>query len=126
MPAKKPRPAASAQLEVLPRLRLNLGRDFAFGPGKAELLEHIERTGSIREAAAAMEMSYMRAWTLVKSLDRAFAEPLVLKSRGGASGGGASLSDTGRAVLRAYREIERATAGAAEQAAAPLRALLAR
>lgn len=120
MPAK----AARAALSVEPRLRLNAGRGFAFGPGKAELLEHIERTGSISEAAKAMEMSYMRAWTLVKSLDATFAEPLVIKTRGGSERGGARLSDTGRAVLAAYRAIETASLAAAEKAAAPLRRLL--
>ena len=53
-----------------PRLRFPDGSNAAFGPGKAELLEHIDRSGSISEAAKAMGMSYMRAWTIVKSLDR--------------------------------------------------------
>jgi molybdate transport system regulatory protein len=95
-----------------PRLRINYGRRLAFGPGKAELLEHIERTGSIREAAKAMGMSYMRAWTLVKSLDHGFAEPLVNKSRGGSTRGGATLSPTGRRALLLYREMETASRAA--------------
>ena len=99
-------PAKGSDFSVEPRIRINRGRRFAFGPGKAELLEHIERTGSISEAAKAMGMSYMRAWTIVKSLDDGFKEPLVNKSRGGSSRGGASLSETGRRVLSLYREME--------------------
>src|SRR5580692_2421364 len=98
-----------ASLFIEPRLRMSYGRHFAFGPGKAELLEHIDRTGSISKAAKAMGMSYMRAWTLVKSLDRGFAEPLVNKSRGGSTRGGATLSKTGRRVLGLYREMETAS-----------------
>jgi molybdate transport system regulatory protein len=95
-----------APLTIEPNIRINAGRAFAFGPGKASLLEHIAATGSIREAAAAMGMSYMRAWTIARSLEKAFPEPLIVKSRGGASGGGAHLTDTGREVLRLYRDME--------------------
>jgi molybdate transport system regulatory protein len=102
-------PAKLASLSIDPRLRINYGRRLAFGPGKAELLEQIERTGSISEAAKAMGMSYMRAWVLVKSLDRGFAEPLVSKSRGGSARGGATLTKTGRQVLGLYREMETAS-----------------
>ena len=116
--------AASNSIVIEPRLRLNAGRSFAFGPGKAELLEHIDSTGSISAAAKAMEMSYMRAWTLVKSLDRGFAEPLVLKTRGGSAKGGAMLSDTGRKVLGLYREMEKASMAATREAGDRLNQLL--
>jgi molybdate transport system regulatory protein len=109
-----------APLTLEPSLRLNSGRRFAFGPGKADLLARIEATGSISEAAKSMEMSYMRAWQIVKSLDTAFAEPLVLKSRGGKTKGGATLSDTGREVLSLYRAMQTATHTACEK---PLRKL---
>jgi molybdate transport system regulatory protein len=115
----------SPLLSVQARIRINYGASFAFGPGKAELLEHIDATGSISEAAKAMEMSYMRAWKIVGSLETAFAEPLVLKSRGGSARGGAVLSETGRAVLRIYREIERAGNESTRAAADELARLLA-
>ena len=34
----------------------------AMGPGKAELIERIDKSGSISAAARAMGMSYRRAW----------------------------------------------------------------
>jgi molybdate transport system regulatory protein len=111
-------------LSINPRLRINYGRRLAFGPGKAELLEHIERTGSISEAARAMGMSYMRAWTLVKSLDRGFAEPLVNKSRGGSTRGGATLTKTGRRVLSLYQEMDAASQAAIQATGKRLTRLL--
>ncbi len=48
------------------QLRILLNQDIAFGPGKAELLEEIRRTGSISQAAKSMNMSYRRAWQLVE------------------------------------------------------------
>ncbi len=77
------------------------------GPGKADLLEHVHAAGSIAEAAKRMGMSYMRAWTLVKTMERCFKEPLVSVARGGARHGGAQLTVNGRKVLALYRTMER-------------------
>lgn len=76
------------------------------GPGKAELLEHIEATGSISAAGREMGMSYKRAWQLVDTMNAMFRAPLVQSSRGGAKGGGAVLTDEGHAVLSEYRALE--------------------
>jgi molybdate transport system regulatory protein len=40
-----------------------------FGPGPVELLELIEDTGSISQAARQMQMSYKKAWEIIGSLD---------------------------------------------------------
>ena len=117
-------PAKVKALTIVPSLRLYNGRIFAFGPGKAELLEHITRTGSISEAAKAMEMSYMKAWKLVQGMDRGFAEPLVVKSRGGHARGGAVVSPTGRQVLALYREMESAVKAASRRSGARFNRLL--
>ena len=101
--------------EIQPRFRVRLGKDIAFGPGKADLLEQVRETGSIAEAAEQLGMSYMRAWTLIKTMERSFAEPLLKVSRGGAEHGGAKLTANGVKVLKLYREMEaeslRATSG---------------
>jgi molybdate transport system regulatory protein len=94
------------KLVLEPRIRITCGRRFAFGPGKATLMEHIEKTGSIAEAAKAMKMSYMRAWKLVKNLNSDRHTPLVETTRGGRQRGGAKLTKTGCRVLQLYREIE--------------------
>lgn len=46
-------------------------------------------------------------WSLVAALNQDFVEPLVVKQRGGAAGGGAHLTETGQQVLKVYRAIER-------------------
>jgi molybdate transport system regulatory protein len=90
-----------------PRFRILCGAAIAFGPGKADLLEALAQTGSITEASARLGMSYMRAWTLIRTMNRCFKEPLVVAIRGGTrGGGGASLSETGREVLALYRRME--------------------
>lgn len=88
------------------KIRIKLCSFAALGPGKADLLAAIGRTGSITAAAKDQGMSYRRAWLLVDEMNRAFKEPVVAASFGGAKGGGAQLTETGQAVLELYRKVE--------------------
>ncbi len=94
------------------------------GPGKADLLERIESTGSISAAGREMGMSYKRAWMLVETLNAMFREPLVESTRGGPHGGGAVLTGTGRRVLGLYRRFEANAAASGESGLAELQAML--
>jgi molybdate transport system regulatory protein len=91
---------------LLPRLRVMWGTDVALGPGKVELLKHIQSSGSILKAAKAMNMSYMRAWKLLKTTENCFRHPLVTKSRGGKGGGNARLTEAGEKALALYHKME--------------------
>lgn len=79
--------------------------NIALGPGKADLLDAINRHGSISAAAKSMHMSYKRAWELVAVMNSSFKQPLVSTSVGGSHGGGAALTDCGLEVLRRYRQL---------------------
>lgn len=93
-------------------LRVALGPETLLGPGKADLLAGIAETGSIAAAGRRMGMSYKRAWYLIDTLNGYFREPLVTSTKGGRSGGGAALTDTGRAVLDLYLRLQRSAATA--------------
>ena len=95
-----------SSVRIAPRIRVVYRRDIALGPGKVELLEHIGHTGSLRKAADAMDMSYMRAWTLVKMMNECFRQPVVSAERGGKRGGGMKVTETGRRALALYQEME--------------------
>lgn len=95
-----------SQPQLQPRLRFPHDGPDAFGPGKAELLRQIVKAKSIRGAATAMGMSYNRAWILVRTMNELFQEPLVENVRGGNTGGGASLTPCGQAVLKHYDRME--------------------
>jgi molybdate transport system regulatory protein len=75
------------------------------GPGRVELLEHIDRERSISAAAKKMNMSYRRAWSLVQDMNEAAGVPLVEASTGGTGGGGASVTAHGREAIRLYRGL---------------------
>lgn len=92
-----------------PRLRIVLEPEIALGPGKADLLQGIDATGSISAAGRSLGMSYRRAWKLVEIMNQDFGTPLVATAKGGRSHGGAELTPTGRKVLSLYRRMEART-----------------
>ena len=87
-------------------LRVLARGERALGPGKAELVERIDATGSISAAAREMGMSYRRAWQLVEAVNASFREPVVVKAVGGVRGGGAEVTAYGRALVRRFRAME--------------------
>lgn len=93
-----------------PRVRILMGEMTSMGPGRADLIDAIARTGSISAAGREMGMSYRRAWLLIDSTNAAFIEPLVIKVAGGAGGGGAMVTDFGRGIVEHYRAMERKAA----------------
>ncbi|QQN73792.1 winged helix-turn-helix domain-containing protein [Croceicoccus sp. YJ47] len=91
------------------KVQIYCGDAIAMGPGKAALLDAIGREGSISAAARALGMSYRRAWLLVDTMNRCFAEPLIATR----PGGGADVTADGVAVLGAYRAMIATIDGAA-------------
>ena len=89
------------------------GEEVLLGPGMAQLLDAIGRTGSLRLAADELGMSYMHAWGLVRTMNRGFRDPLVALTRGGAGHGGARLTPRGEKVVALYLEMESAARRAA-------------
>jgi molybdate transport system regulatory protein len=109
---------------VEPRLRVRLGDEIALGPGKIELLQRIQETGSITQAARQMSMSYMRAWKLIQTMNHCFKEPVVVAIRGGQRRGGAALTRIGAKALSLYQRMQRDTLRACGNSAEQLRMLL--
>lgn len=103
------------------KAQLLCGNEFALGPGKADLLEAIDREGSISAAGRALGMSYRRTWLLVDTMNRCWAERLVETHAGGGKERGARLTGAGRRVLAAYRALEQTLNTAAD--GPPLREL---
>ncbi|WP_417465902.1 winged helix-turn-helix domain-containing protein [Kordiimonas sp.] len=100
-----------------------VGDEIAMGPGKADLLDNIAKTGSIAAAGRAMGMSYKRAWDLVEQMNRSFTEKLVETSKGGAGRGGAVVTAFGEEVVRQYRSAVLTATRAADEEAQKLLAL---
>lgn len=77
------------------------------GIGKIWLLENIQKTGSITNAAKEMKMAYRQAWQLVEEMNKRAESPLVEKLLGGKGGGGARLTEAGERAITLFYEIEK-------------------
>jgi molybdate transport system regulatory protein len=86
----------------------------ALGPGKAQLLEEVTRTGSLREAASRLEMSYLKAWRPAEAMNENFRAPLLEKTRGGNNREGTQLTELGQKALMTYQRMN-SRAGQAAQ-----------
>ena len=122
MKAAKPSARGSATLF----LRVRLSKTLAIGPGKMDLLERIDESGSISAAARAMRMSYRRAWLLVEEMNESFRDPVVVSQHGGPRGGGAQLTPSGKTLVDCYRRIQRKAASVTERERRSLSALVVR
>lgn len=117
MPEKK-------KSSVRPRFRIMTGDLIALGPGKVDLLESIEREGSISQAARERHLSYRRAWNMVDTMNQCFKEPLVASITGGKGGGGAKLTAAGEKVILLYRKMEKKAEDATRTESKALQKLL--
>jgi len=79
-----------------------------FGPGPAELLEQVERTGSLRAAAQKMGLSYSKALKILHTAERGLAMPLVSTEAGGLGGGGSTITPQAQALLAWFRQARQA------------------
>ncbi|GAB4110276.1 MAG: winged helix-turn-helix domain-containing protein [Thermoflexibacter sp.] len=76
------------------------------GSGKIELMEKIQRLGSIRQAAMEMQMSYRKAWGLIEQMNQMAGIPLVISQRGGKGGGQAVITEAGERFMALYKTYQ--------------------
>ncbi len=69
--------------------------------GKYRLLREIERTGSIKEAAQKLGLSYKRAHSQIRAIEERLGQEVVERRRKR----GAVLTETGREILSEYERV---------------------
>ena len=93
------------------KIKIKLGEDdfWFFGPGVSELLDNIDKCGSVAAASLNMGLSYSKAWKMIRDSEKGFGFALVERSTGGKGGGKAFLTDRGRKINQMFKLLERAT-----------------
>jgi len=74
-----------------------------FGDGPFDILTRVERTGSLRQAAMEINMSYSQAWNLIRGLERRLGYNLLERKVGGDKGGGSYLTDEAIDLKEKYK-----------------------
>lgn len=98
MKLKQPHPAFKVWLET--------EEGYVFGPGAYNLLKKIEETGTLKEAAGNLGMSYRYAWGLVKQAEEHLGSPLLDAHKGGRQGGGGTkITELGRQFIKDFTNL---------------------
>ncbi|MGM0471110.1 MAG: winged helix-turn-helix domain-containing protein [Bacillota bacterium] len=93
-------------MELKWKIWLEENENKIFGEGPKELLSKVDKLGSLRQAAVAMNMSYSKAWNVISMIEDNLGVKLLEKQAGGSSGGGSQLTQEGREILNNYRQLE--------------------
>lgn len=78
----------------------------AFGEGPYRLLRLIQREGSIRRAARCMGISYRKAWTVLRDVERRLGLTLLKRKTGGKAGGSSSLTPEAIELIDLYERFK--------------------
>ncbi len=87
---------------------LSLRRDgrSLVGRDRIDLLEAVETHGSITKAAKAVGLSYKAAWDALNTVNNLLPKPAIVGQTGGRHGGGAAVTDQGKALIASFRLLE--------------------
>lgn len=79
-------------MKIKSKVWLEKNNNLVFGSGRFLLLSAINSSGSINKAAKELKMSYRRAWSYINSAEKHLGRRLIIRKKGGLSGGGAVLT----------------------------------
>lgn len=85
---------------------LNLHGKPLFGEGRMDLLKNVRMTGSILQAAKKTGIQYKRAWVLLHDAEQRLGAKLLYSDRGGAGGGGTSVTPLAETLLNIWEKSE--------------------
>ena len=78
-----------------------------FGEGQITILEAIEKEGSINAAAKSLGMGYRSMWGRLKKIEQRMGTPLLIRRKGGISGGESVLTPEAKLMIEKFRQLQR-------------------
>ncbi|MDY0320696.1 MAG: molybdenum transporter [Arcobacteraceae bacterium] len=75
--------------------------NLVFGSGKSEILEYIDKTGSISDASKQVGMNYKKAWNHIKILQEYIEDDLTITTKG--SSGGTVLTPKAKDIIQKFK-----------------------
>jgi molybdate transport system regulatory protein len=90
-----------------PRSKVWIERDgrVVISEWRAQLLELVDRTGSLSAAAAQLKVPYRTAWNRLREIEAGLGFKVLETQAGGAEGGHSSLTPAGKAALARFRRV---------------------
>lgn len=93
------------EYKIKSRIWIEADNHVLLGEGRVQLLKAIQETGSLSKAAKSINISYKKAWNLLDSINKSAKKPVTINNIGGKGGGGAELTDYGKALILAFDDI---------------------
>jgi molybdate transport system regulatory protein len=84
------------------KLWLSLSGEGVFGYGKWQLLDAIDRTGSLQAAADSLGISYRKAWGDLRKAEMTLGITFLDRHRGGIDGGESRITEDGKKWMKEY------------------------
>ena len=76
-----------------------------FGPGIVKLLGLVNEHKNLQKASVLMEMSYTKAWKIIKRAEKNLGISLIKGQTGGIGGGSSELTKEGLELLNKYNKM---------------------
>lgn len=94
--------------KIKPMVRVSfVGEEKFFGKGIAELLQLVDKYGTIQKACKSMDMSYSKAWKIINRLEKELGFKALETKAGGKNGGESFLTEEAKNLLKKYGEMNR-------------------
>jgi molybdate transport repressor ModE-like protein len=75
------------------------------GDGKWRLLKTIHETGSLKEAMQRHGLTYRKTWDNLNKIEQMLGFPIISSQRGGKEGGKTTLTEQGKAIVKAFDDF---------------------
>lgn len=76
-----------------------------FGKEPYDLLAGVKEYGSLSESAKSINMSYNKAFNLIKDIEKRFGSKLIIAKAGGRGGGGSQLTEQAEELMSKYLQF---------------------
>ncbi|NPA36848.1 MAG: LysR family transcriptional regulator [Chlorobi bacterium] len=93
--------------KVKGRIWIEINNEAFIGEGKALLLKKTAELGSLRKAAAELNISYRKAWYGINKMNKSAESPVIILKHGGRQGGIAEITPFGKKILKKFEAIEK-------------------
>ena len=105
----------AASLRSQAKVWLERDGEVVLSDWRIALLEAVQATGSLAQAAEQLDVPYRTAWYKLKDVERRLGVKLLATQSGGASGGGSQLTPEAEQLITRFRRVDAGIAALVEQ-----------
>lgn len=93
------------KMELKSRFWIEKDGKRVFGKGPYIILKTVDRLGTLNKAADELNMSYSKAWSVIKAAEKRLGFLLLESRAGGVDGGGSELTPEARKLVKSFHDF---------------------